>query len=323
MSLLFTNHNCRIYGAGIDASRKGFVLFAVCRRIVIAIVVALTLALSGPSMTYAQQNAGDTGIVVEGFGETRSIPDVVEINMNLAAKAELTDDAVVKHRDSKKRALDTFNALKLENLELEEKNLALKAGVNAQEMMQMRWGGMPPASNKRTQVEVGSTLRARLKGIDKLPLEELMSNVGKLLDAAQDSGATLGMSESEMMMRWNWGWQSNSSLVKFIVTNANDAREKAYELAVNDAKKRADRLARLSGVKLGVVVAIDEIGNDSGGGPYYYYRPNDQDETQHKDEVVAETMSGGKIKVKLRVRFAIAPGATEPVAQAVTEEAKK
>ena len=32
-----------------------------------------------------------------------------------------------------------------------------------------------------------------------MPLEELMSAIGKLLDAAQDSGGNLGMSDADMM----------------------------------------------------------------------------------------------------------------------------
>ena len=192
------------------------------------------------------------GIAVEGTGEVHTIPDVVEINLRLVARGELTDDAVVKHRDARKRTLETFQGLKLDNLKLEEKDLTLRPG-NSQEMMQMMmWGGMPASQNKRTQIEVSSMLRARLTNVSKMPTEELMSTIGKLIDTAQDSGAGLGVSDSDMMMmRWYGNYNRQSSIVKFIVTNLDDHREKAYELAVADARKRAERLARLNGVKLG------------------------------------------------------------------------
>ena len=116
---------------------------------------------------------------------------------------------------------------------------------------------MPSSQNKRTQIEVGSTLRARLVDVGKVPTEELMSTIGKLLDAAQDSGAGLGLSDSDMMMmRYYGGGVQQNSLVKFIVTNIGDIREKAYDHAVADARKRAERLARLNGVKLGAVLAV-------------------------------------------------------------------
>jgi|GEM_PF-2322585 len=294
---------CNKFGFQFDGST--------CRlgaRAVWVTVSTVSLAAVNLSSADAQimmgENSGPPGITVEGSGEVRSVPDVVEINLKLAAKGELTDDAVVKHRDAKKRALETFKALKIENLELEEKNLGLKAGGSPQEMMQMMWGGMPAAQNKRTQVEVGSTLRARLVGVGKVPTEELMSTIGRLLDAAQDSGAGLGMSDSDMMMMRYYGYGGQqTALVKFIVTNVSESREKAYELAVADARKRAERLARLSNIKLGSVLAIDEMATNMNR---IYYNPYDANEAkEEKDEVVAETMSGGHFRVKLRVRFAI------------------
>jgi uncharacterized protein YggE len=261
----------------------------------------------------AQGILADTGITVEGGGESRAVPDIVEINLKLAAKAELSDDAVIKHRDAKKRAIDTLKTLKLTNLEIEEKDLSLKAAVNMQELQMMMWNGIAPAQNKRTQVEVGSTLRARLTSVDKMQMEELMSNIGKLLDAAQDSGGNLGMSDADMMtMRYyGWGMQQNS-LVKFIVSNAKETREKAYENAVADARMRAERLARLNGVKLGTVLAIDEVRAGNNFSPWYYTPPTEEDKGE-KDEVVAESMSGGKVRIKLRVRFALEPAATAAV----------
>jgi uncharacterized protein YggE len=271
----------------------------------------LALLLLVPLPARGQQFPVEAGITVEGSGESKSVPDIVEINLKLASKAELSDDAVIKHRDAKKRALETFKSLKLENLEVEERDLGLKAAMNMQEMRMMMWGGSSPSQNKRTQVEVGSTLRARLTGVNKLPVEELMSSIGKMLDAAQDSGGTLGMSEADTMMMGYYGWgMPNTSLVKFIVSNVKEPREKAYENAVTDARNRAERLARLSGVKLGAVVAIDELKANANNRQFFYGPPETNDEEKHeKEEVVAETMSGGKIQVRLRVRFALLPGA--------------
>jgi uncharacterized protein YggE len=269
----------------------------------------IAMSLGAPASVQAQfGQVSEPGITVEGSGEVRTVPDVVEINLKLSARSELTDDAVVKHRDARKRALETFKALKLENLNLEEKELGLKPG-NAQEMMQMMWNGMQMSQNKRTQIEVGSTLRARLVGVGNVQTEELMSTIGKLLDAAQDSGAGVGMSDSDMMTMRYYGGMQQSALVKFIVTNVSEIREKTYEQAVEDARKRAERLARLSGVRLGPVLAVEELVS-SAGNPYYYNPYNAQDTKENQDEVVAETMSGGRFRVKLRVRFAI--GGADP-----------
>jgi len=328
MSLIHADNTSRNEASTRRPRHPGRVFSAILRVGMASLaVVALDCALAR-----AQFLPSEPGITVEGSGEVRSIPDVVEINLKLAARAELTDDAVVKHRDSRKRALETFKALKLDNLKLEEKDLSLRP-ANTQEMYQMMmWGGMPMSQNKRTQIEVGSTLRARLVDVGKVPTEELMSTIGKLLDAAQDSGAGLGVSDSDMMMMRYWGGGvQQSSLVKFIVTNIGDLREKAYEEAVGDARRRAERLARLNGVKLGVVLAVDELATGGGRmGPYYGgYDPGESKEDH--SEVTAETLSGGHIRIKLRVRFAIdASGAAEKTAKsdkgskttAATEEKK-
>ena len=258
----------------------------------------------------AQSIHPEPGITVEGTGEAVTVPDVVEINVKLNARGELTDDAVVKHKDSRKRTMETFEALKLDNLKLKEKDLSLKPG-NMQEMMQMMWNGMPPSQNKRTPIEVGSTLQARLVEIDKMPTEELMSTIGKLLDAAQDSGAGLGVSDSDMMNMRYYGYSRQTSLVKFIVTNVGEIREKAYELAVKDARRRAERLARLNGVTLGNVLAVDELPAAGGRQLPYYYGPISDSDDDDKSEVVADTLSGGKITVRLRIRFGIAGAADQ------------
>jgi uncharacterized protein YggE len=298
-----------------------------CRRsakLSLLLAASLAVAFTLPAAARAQfvNPAGEPGITVEGTGEARSVPDVVEINLKLSARAELTDDAVVKHRDARKRALETFKALKLDNLKIEEKDLSLRPG-NAQEMWQMMWNGMPASQTKRTQIEVGSTLRARLVDVGKMPTEELMSTIGKLLDAAQDSGTGLGLSDSDMMAMRYWGNVRQSSLVKFIVTNIGEIREKAYDQAVADARKRAERLARLNGVKLGTVLAVDEIAVTGMRFNPYYGGYDSDDSKEEQEEVTAETLSGGHIRIRLRVRYAIdAGGAAEKTAKADKEQSK-
>ena len=263
----------------------------------------LLFAIAAPAS--AQYGVPSSGISVDGTGEVQVLPDVVEINLKMVGKGELTDDAVVKHRDARKRTTETFQALKLDNLKLEERGLTLRPG-NAQEMMQMMWNGMGANQNKRTQVEVASTLRARLVDVGKVPKEELMSTIGKLIDAAQDSGAGLGLGDNDMMMMRYYGYSRQTPLVKFVVSNISEIREKAYEMAVADARKRASRLARLNEVKLGAVISVDEYDLSQQNMNYNYMPFNQDDSHADKAEMVADSLSGGKVIIRLHVRFAIA-----------------
>jgi uncharacterized protein YggE len=49
-----------------------------------------------------------------------------------------------------------------------------------------------------------------------------------------------------------------STLVNFVVSDATEARKKAYDHAFREAKARAENLAALAGVKLGGVLSLSE-----------------------------------------------------------------
>src|SRR5205807_942115 len=55
------------------------------------LAAGLTLAGWGAAPACAQLVQSEPGITVEGSGEARSTPDVIEINLKLTARAELTD----------------------------------------------------------------------------------------------------------------------------------------------------------------------------------------------------------------------------------------
>src|SRR4051812_19329991 len=84
-----------------------------------------TIALVSPASAQMVANVGSDGITVFGTGELRAKPNVVQIDLRASAKAELTDDAIVKFKDSKKRTLEAFEALKMQNLKIDEQGLAL------------------------------------------------------------------------------------------------------------------------------------------------------------------------------------------------------
>lgn len=263
----------------------------------------------------AQAQHGSTadqpsGIMVYGTGERRTRPDMVEIDLRASASAELTADALVKYRDAKRRTLEAFDKLQLEKLSIEELGLTLTSGSLNDVMQHIMWGGMPPNAAAKSQVEIFSVLRLRLEGIRDKPPEEVMETLGKLLDVAQDSGTSLGPSPQEMRMAWRYGYPPSPTMVRFVVRDLTALREEAYELAVADARSRAERLARLNGVKLGSVLSVQEIeisGDDLGTYQPYYPRYNAQGGSQDGRQIASESFAEIPFRVKLLVRFAIEP----------------
>ncbi len=262
----------------------------------------------------AQAQYGSTadlasGITVYGTGERRTRPHMVEIDLRASASAELTADALVKYRDAKRRTLEAFDKLQLEKLTIEEQGLTLTPG-SMNEVMQRMWGGMPPNAAAKSQVQISSVLRLRLEGIRDKPPEEVMETLGKLLDVAQDSGASLGPSQEEMSMAWRYGYAPATTMVRFVVRDLTALREEAYELAVADARSRAERLARLNGVKLGAVLSVQEIevsGDDVGSYQPYYPSYNPPSGRRDGPQITSESFAEIPFRVKLLVRFAIEP----------------
>jgi uncharacterized protein YggE len=275
-----------------------------------AIAAPLFIAVAGFSQARGQSDAVERtqGITVSGSGEVRAKPNVIEVQMRSAAKAELTGDAIVKYRDAKRRTLAAFTGLKIENIEIEEEGLSITPG-NAAEMMQMMWRGMPNTTSK-TQIELASTLTVRLKGIDSLSPEDMTETIGKILDVAQDSGATVGPSQDEAAMSWRYGRMQRNGIVKFVLNDLTEVREKAYAKAAEDARTRAGRQARLFGVELGSVLAVQEVFVSGENQSHHvsqpwYYDGSESDEKSSR--ITSDSLTEIPFRVKLLVRYAIKP----------------
>ncbi len=236
-------------------------------RTAIAVVV-LAMALGGSGRParaqFFNQNGGGgaspniEGFTVSGRGVVAAKPNYAEIDMEVSASSELTADAIVKYRDAKKRIHDAFSALKLNTIAVEERGLL----VDQKGQMQSPYyffDSQPNARNK-TEVQLSRKLVAKASDIRKLDEEGVMQLVGRMLDVAQDAGAKVGP-QNNMMYYYYYGYNPNqqSGLVRFILEDFDKLQEEAYEKAVADARSRAERLARLSHVELGPIVAIREV----------------------------------------------------------------
>lgn len=268
-------------------------------------------ALAAAQVYYSQPGGHETaGISVSGTGETIAKPDLIEISLRASANAELTADAIVKYRDAKRRILEGFEKLKLDKLQIEETSVSL-SNHTAAEAMQMAMRGMVDTSTSaKSKVEISSALQLRLPGIKDQSIEQVMETVGKLLDTAKDSGAEIGPSAADINMAWRYGRQAESALVRFVVRDLNALREKAYEDAVTDARARAERLAKLNGIRVGEVLGVQEmqVSGDDGG---YTTNPWGQVVASQgkvkEPRISSDSFAEIPFRVKLLVRFGIAP----------------
>jgi uncharacterized protein len=272
----------------------------------------LFLALALPVACQAQQansqSTASDGISVYGAAEKTVRPNVVQIDLHVTGKAELTGDALVKYRDAKKRLLDSLDKLKLKNISIAENGLTISAGSMDIQQQQRIINGQQQAPTK-PQIEVSSTMQVKLTDVRDIAPDDLIKTVGKLLDVAQDSGISIGPNQADLLrnMRMGLGQGSSSAPVKFIVADAAEIREKVYEQAVADARNRANRLAKLHQVRLGSAVSIQEVSNSTRPAAYSPYFPYGapQDDGDDAESGTSTMLSGISLKVKLLVRFAI------------------
>jgi len=196
------------------------------------------------------------GFTVTGKARVAAKPNLVEIDLEVSASSELTADAIVKYRDARKRIHEAFAALKLKNIEVEERGLV----VDQKGMMQnpYMWGGQ---MNMRTKTEVQLTRKLVVKASNIRDMSEdaVLQLIAKLLDVAQDAGARVGPQNTFNPYYYNPWQMNNTSLVRFVLDDFDKPLENAYEKAIGDARTRAERLARLSKVELGPVVAVREV----------------------------------------------------------------
>jgi hypothetical protein len=159
------------------------------------------------------------------------------------------------------------------------------------------WGGMP---NTRTKTEVQLTRKLIVKAVDIRSMQEeaVLQLVGKLLDVAQDSGGRVGGQNNWNPYYYNPWQQNTTGLVRFVLEDFDKLQEEAYEKAVADARARAERLARLSKIELGPIVAVREV-----------VVPSDRfvsmDDDVPKKRLEVSRFQEIPIRVELMVRFEI------------------
>ncbi len=246
----------------------------------------------------AQQNI--EGFTVTGKGYAAARPDLVEIDLDISASSELTADAIVKYRDAKKRIRDAFSALKLSNVAVDERGLLVDQKGQAQNYYYFDY---QPNTRTKTEVQLSRKLVIKASQIRKLDEESVLQLVGRLLDVAQDAGAHVGSTNNySPYYYYRFGGSPTSGLVRFVLEDFDKLQDEAYEKAIADARTRAERLARLSRVDLGPIVAVREIsvpGDKSSGS---------DDEAPRKRLEMAKFQEI-PVRVELLVRFEVHPKA--------------
>ena len=97
---------------------------------------------------------------------------------------------------------------------------------------------------------------------------------------------------------YRFGISPTSGLVRFVLEDFDKLQEEAYEKAIADARTRAERLARLSRVELGPIVAVREISVPG-------ERPAGSDDEAPRKRLEMAKFQEIPVRVELLVRFEV------------------
>jgi uncharacterized protein YggE len=264
---------------------------------------ALLLAGVVTSSAIAQDHGPGRGILVAGSGEAKARPNLVELGGTVSGDAELASDAITKYRDNRQRAVEAIENLKIEGLKVEGGGVTINSTLSAQAMQAMMQG-MPQSGTGNNRLQVSEPLTIRLEGVDKLSTEELLETLVRIVDAGKDAGVVIGPTQEYNPYVYNPRQGQASSLAKFRMGDIKELRAKDYDGAIADARQQAERLAKLSGVKLGRVTSVREGApqNQSNVNVMYYYGAPTNDQAEAFTTSKLEDIT---VKIILQVEFAI------------------
>jgi uncharacterized protein YggE len=274
-------------------------------RVAVVLVLALSGVASRPARAQFFPQAGPPasagnieGFTVTGKGSVSAKPNRLEIDLEVSAASELTADAIVKYRDTKRRLQEAFAALKLANVTVEERGLLVdQKGAMPNPYF---FDGMP---NRRSKAEVQLTrkLVVTCAEIRKMDEDALLQLVARLLDVAQDAGGKVGPQNDINPYFYYERFNRGPGLVRFVLDDYDKLEEEAYAKAVADAEARAARLAKLSRVKLGPITAVREASSpgDRSAAP-------GQDDEPPRKRLESSRFQEIPVRVELVVRFDVA-----------------
>ena len=159
---------------------------------------------------------------------------------------------------------------------------------------------------------IAKSMRLTITAIDKLQEDQLVATVAKVLDGVRDAGLTTGVDPNNPNAQAEG--QPANAVVMFVADNLGKAREQATEAAYQNAKEKAQRIAKLAGGKLGPAASVEETtmfatNNEEAAAlgmlsAIYSGGSVGADETALKSVMLVEL----PVRVNLRVRFALTPG---------------
>ena len=207
-------------------------------------------------VTATAQEPPHNTIGVTGRGKVKVAPTTVELVGLINIEAELAADALTKFRTTKQTVTDAIQKIGATDLTLEIGGFGIGPSGTGDSTAQMIINRSRGAAPEPPKVVIQESVRLRLKQIDKIEREKLYELLTKVIDAAKEAGVVFGPPPGSNRLSINR--DEFQSFATFSIDDAQTAREQAESQAIQDARTRADRLAKLANCGLGEVRSLRE-----------------------------------------------------------------
>ena len=231
-----------------------------------AALAATPVVGSGGSLALVTQPGGPApGIVVIGEAKLSYKPDIAYLTLGAVEQAATAEAAQTQLAARLARVFERAKALGID-----ERDIA-SGGYSVQPQYVYKEGTPPRISGYQAAQQVVLTLRD-------------VKAVGRALDAiVRDDGAT-------------------TAAVRFALAAGKDPELDARTRAIQDARDKADAMARAAGVRLGAAVSVTEVGSPMVYGDFGY-KVVAQPATRPPTDVPTGDV---ELTVRMQVQFAIA-----------------
>ena len=282
----------------------------------LAALALLLVAAAAPAQHYYEANAPDERLNAAGEASFEVTPDRAVLVVAVSGSGEEPQDAMVKFRDSRRRAVEALQAVPVEGLTVEPQGVGLSYMYDQQELNQMR-NGQANAVAPTPKIIVSESLRVILPDLASYEDEDaLVAAMQQVITAVRDQGLGLGQNPTAEMASYNYGYNAQpQTLFTFESTGIEDRRAAARREAVEDARRNAQETAALIGATLGPIVSFSEnvtvpaenttdmYGNRHG------YNHMGRPTMPSADDAITSTLLGpATVRVTVSLRFAITPG---------------
>lgn len=173
-------------------------------------------------------------ITITGDGKVKAIPDVATVSVGLSTEKKTVPEAQKENTDKFNRLLDEMKKYDIKKEDLQTTDYRINPVYDY----------TPNKGSTIRGYEVYQSVRVKVKNLDKL---------GDILTAAGQGGA------------------NQVSGVSFAVDDPEKLKQEARELALQNAQDKAKSLAKISGVKLGRIVAFNEYESSPPPPPYPFF----------------------------------------------------